>query len=73
LTTPAKVIAPARADLGMREDPSGSDVTPITRAFGKITGYPSGGLFLRHRRCRPSKQKGAPASGGGFSSFQLRT
>ncbi|GAA3537124.1 hypothetical protein GCM10022419_016180 [Nonomuraea rosea] len=43
MTTPAKVIAAARADLGMREDPSGSNVTPITKAFGKIPGYPSNG------------------------------
>ncbi|MBB3724821.1 hypothetical protein [Nonomuraea dietziae] len=26
----------------MRENPSGSDVTPITEAFGKIPGSPSG-------------------------------
>ncbi|GII83303.1 hypothetical protein Ssi03_12930 [Sphaerisporangium siamense] len=43
MTTAAKVIAEARADLGMRENPAGSNLVPITREFGKIPGYPGGG------------------------------
>lgn len=43
MTTPALVIAQARGDLGMREDPLGSNLVPITREFGKIPGYPYGG------------------------------
>lgn len=43
MTTAAKVIAQARACLGMREEPPGSNVTPITREFGKIPGYPAKG------------------------------
>ncbi|MEU4726532.1 peptidoglycan-binding protein [Nonomuraea dietziae] len=43
MTTPAKAIAEARADLGMRENPSGSNLVPITREFGKIPGYPGKG------------------------------
>ncbi|MFI6319758.1 peptidoglycan-binding protein [Nonomuraea sp. NPDC050556] len=43
MTTPAKVIAQARRDLGMREKPDGSNLVPITKKFGKIPGYPSGG------------------------------
>lgn len=43
MTTAAKVIAEARADLGMKESPPGSNLVPITKAFGKIPGYPGGG------------------------------
>ncbi|MGS2646078.1 peptidoglycan-binding protein [Streptosporangium sp. G12] len=43
MTTAAKVIAEARADLGMRESPAGSNLVPITREFGRIPGYPGGG------------------------------
>lgn len=43
MTTAAKVIAEARADLGLRENPPGSNLVPITREFGKIPGYPGGG------------------------------
>lgn len=43
MTTAARVIAQARMDLGMTEDPPGSNVCPITKEFGKIPGYPHGG------------------------------
>jgi peptidoglycan hydrolase-like protein with peptidoglycan-binding domain len=43
MTSPAKAIAEARADLGMKEKPTGSNLVPITREFGKIPGYPGGG------------------------------
>lgn len=43
LTTAARVIAAARADLGMKEDPPGSNVCPITKEFGKIPSYPHNG------------------------------
>ncbi|MER7208529.1 peptidoglycan-binding protein [Streptosporangium sp. NPDC000239] len=43
MTTAAQVIAQARADLGMREKPPGSNLVPITREFGRIPGYPGGG------------------------------
>ncbi|SFI81549.1 Peptidoglycan-binding (PGRP) domain of peptidoglycan hydrolases-containing protein [Streptosporangium canum] len=43
MTTAAKVIAEARADLGMQERPPRSNLVPITRAFGRIPGYPGGG------------------------------
>ncbi|MFC9974298.1 peptidoglycan-binding protein [Spirillospora sp. NPDC127200] len=43
MTTAAKVIAEAYKNLGEREKPAGSNVTSLTKAFGKIPGYPSGG------------------------------
>ncbi|WP_431911708.1 peptidoglycan-binding protein [Nonomuraea jabiensis] len=43
MTTAARAIAEAKSDLGMRENPAGSNVTPITKEFGKIPGYPHGG------------------------------
>ncbi|MEO3860114.1 peptidoglycan-binding protein [Acrocarpospora sp. B8E8] len=43
MTTPAKAVAEARADLGMKEKPPGSNLVPITKAFGKIPSYPGGG------------------------------
>jgi hypothetical protein len=43
VTTAVKAVAEAKRDLGMKESPRGSNCVPITREFGKIPGYPSGG------------------------------
>lgn len=43
MTTAAKAVAEATRDLGMMEDPPGSNLVPITKEFGKIPGYPHNG------------------------------